>query len=59
MWAQGNADAAIQQEHLFDELAQTHEIDVQCGCVLRRHDSEQDAIIVERIRAEHAAVYSS
>jgi hypothetical protein len=58
LWAQGKADTAIQQEHLFDQLAQTHDVDVQCGCVVGIDDSEQDTTIVERICAEHSAVYS-
>jgi len=58
LWAQGKADAAIQQEHLLDELAKTHDIEVQCGCVVGGHASKQDVAIVERICAEHSAVYS-
>ena len=34
LWAQGNADAAIQVEHLTDELARTCNVDILCGYVL-------------------------
>jgi DNA-binding NarL/FixJ family response regulator len=58
LWAQGKADAAIQVEHLWDEIARTHEVDILCGYVLNSFQREQESHVYERICAEHSAVYS-
>jgi DNA-binding NarL/FixJ family response regulator len=58
LWAQGKADAAVQVEHLWDEIARTHEIDILCGYVLNSFQREQESRIHERICAEHSAVSS-
>ena len=58
LWAQGRADAAVQVEHLWDEIARTHEVDILCGYVLNRFQREQESYICERICAEHSAVSS-
>jgi DNA-binding NarL/FixJ family response regulator len=58
LWAQGKADAAIQVEHLWDEIARTHEVDILCGYVLNSFQREQEGHIYERICAEHSAVHS-
>jgi DNA-binding NarL/FixJ family response regulator len=58
LWAQGKADAAVQVEHLWDEIARTHEVDILCGYVLNSFQREQETHIYERICAEHSAVYS-
>jgi DNA-binding NarL/FixJ family response regulator len=56
LWAQGKADAAIQVEHLWDEIARSYDVDILCGypstvqCGL-------DSQIFQRICAEHSAVY--
>ncbi len=57
LWAQGNADAAIQLEHLWDEIAKTHDMDVLCEHVLTNFQHEREAHIRERICAEHSAVW--
>lgn len=57
LWAQGNADAAIQLEHLWDEIAKTRDMDVLCGYVLTNFQHEREAHIRERICAEHSAVW--
>jgi CheY-like chemotaxis protein len=57
LWAQGNADAAIQLEHLWDEIAKTHDMDVLCGYVLTNFQHEREAHVRERICAEHSAVW--
>ncbi|MGC1434888.1 MAG: response regulator [Terriglobales bacterium] len=31
LWAQGKADAAIQVEHLWDEIAKSYDVDILCG----------------------------
>jgi hypothetical protein len=56
LWAQGKADAAVQVEHLWDEIARTHEVDMLCGYVLNSFQREQESHIYERICAEHSAV---
>jgi hypothetical protein len=58
LWAQGTADAAIQVEHLWDEIARKHEVDILCGYVLNSFQREQESHVYERICAEHSAVYS-
>jgi CheY-like chemotaxis protein len=58
LWAQGKADAAVQVEHLWDEIARTHEVDILCGYVLNSFQREQESHIFERICAEHSAVSS-
>jgi CheY-like chemotaxis protein len=56
LWAQGKTDAAIQVEHLTDELARTRNVDILCGYVLSRAQLEQESRVYERICAEHSAV---
>ena len=58
LWAQRKADAAVQVEHLWDEIARTHEVDILCGYVLNSFQREQESHIYERICAEHSAVSS-
>ena len=56
LWAQGNVDAAIQVEHLTDEVAKAREVDILCGYVLTSFQREQESHIYQRICAEHSAV---
>ncbi len=58
LWAQGNGDAAIQLEHLWDEIAQTCNMDILCGYVLTSFQRGQEGHIYQRICAEHSAVCS-
>jgi hypothetical protein len=58
LWAQGSADAAIQLEHLWDEIARRYEVDILCGYVLKRSQFEHESHIYRKICAEHSAVYS-
>ncbi len=58
LWARGKADAAIQVEHLTDEIARTCNVDILCGYVLNRFQREQESHIYKRICAEHSAVGS-
>jgi MEDS: MEthanogen/methylotroph, DcmR Sensory domain len=59
LWAQGKADAAIQLEHLWDEIAKTFDMNILCGYVLKSFQREQESHVYERICAEHSAVHSS
>ena len=56
LWAQGKADAAILLEHLWDEIARTHDLDILCGYSTRGFVREQDSLVYERICSEHSAV---
>ncbi len=58
LWAQGKADAAIQAEHLWDEIARKHKVNVLCGYVLNSIQREQENHFFHRICDEHSAVYS-
>jgi hypothetical protein len=58
LWAQGRVDAAIQVEHLTDEIAKTRSVDLLCGYVLSRLPQDQESHIYERICAEHSAIRS-
>ena len=58
LWAQGKVDAAVQIEHLTDEIARTCNVDVLCGYVLSSFQREQEGHIYKRICAEHSGVVS-
>jgi DNA-binding NarL/FixJ family response regulator len=57
LWAQGNVEAAIQLEHLWDEIARAQKVDILCGYSLGI-GSGMDSHTFERICAEHSAVHS-
>ena len=58
LWEQGKADAAVEVEHLWDEIAKSYNVDILCGYVLSSFQREQESHIYERICAEHSAVSS-
>ena len=58
LWAQGNAEAAIQIERLGKQLVKTYEVDILCGYSLASVQGGMDSHIFQRICAEHSAVYS-
>jgi DNA-binding NarL/FixJ family response regulator len=58
LWAQGNAEAAVRLEHLWDGIAKTYDVDVFCGYTLRSFQGGIGSQIFHRICAEHSAVYS-
>jgi len=45
-------------EHLWDEIARTHEVEILCGYVLNCFQRGQESPIFERICAEHSSVSS-
>ena len=55
LWAQGKAEAAILLEHLWDEVARTHGLDILCGYRTSGLMPEQDRQVYRRICAEHSA----
>ena len=58
LWAQGNAEAAIRLEHLWDEIAKSHGLDVLCAYPLGSFQGRVGSYIFEKICAEHSVVYS-
>jgi len=58
LWAQGNAEAAIQVEKLGNLLVKRYDVDILCGYMMKSFQSEPEHHIYERICAEHSAVYS-
>jgi CheY-like chemotaxis protein len=58
LWVEGKVDAAIQLEHLWDEITKKHDVDVLCGYVLTNFQRDHQNYIRELICAEHSAVLS-
>ena len=58
LWARGKAEAAVQVEHLTDEVAKTSNVDILCGYVLNSFQRQQESHIYQKICAEHSAVCS-
>jgi DNA-binding NarL/FixJ family response regulator len=54
VWADGHVEAAIQLEHLWDEIAKSREIDTLC--VYPLHVREENVRAVRSLCAEHTAV---
>ena len=52
LWAQGEADAAIQVEQLCNQLAKRYEMDILCGFSLSTFYREEDKQIFEKICRE-------
>jgi DNA-binding NarL/FixJ family response regulator len=57
LWAQGNAEAAIQMEKLGNQLVKTYGIDILCGYSLTSFHGQPGTEMFQRICAEHSAVY--
>ena len=58
LWAQANAEAAIQVEKLGNQLIKTCDLDILCGYSLGSVRGGMDRHTFQRICAEHSAVYS-
>jgi CheY-like chemotaxis protein len=56
--AEGKAEAAVELERLWNELASMYNVDSLCGYPIERFRSEEQRPIFQRICAEHSAVYS-
>jgi hypothetical protein len=59
LWAEGKVDAVIRLEQLGNQLATTYGIDILCGYALSSVQGEEDGQVLQRICAEHSAVYIS
>ena len=57
LWAQGNAEAAIQVEKLGNQLAKRYAVDILCGYDVGKVQGGMDSHIFQRICAEHSAVH--
>jgi DNA-binding NarL/FixJ family response regulator len=53
LWAEGNADAAIQVERFCNQLAKRYEMDILCGFSLSSFYREEDKQVFQRICSEH------
>jgi DNA-binding NarL/FixJ family response regulator len=58
LWAQGNAEAAIQLEKLGSQLAKISGLDILCGYSLSIAKGGMEDHIFQEICAEHRAVFS-
>ena len=56
LWMGGKVDAAVQLEHLWDEIARANGIHVLCGFVLEDAQRRQEDVY-KKICAEHSANY--
>ena len=58
LWAQGNAEAAIQMEKLGNLLTKTYDVNILCGYSLGSVQGGMDDHMFQRICAEHSAAHS-
>jgi hypothetical protein len=58
LWKQGNINAAIQDEKLGNQLAESYAVDILCGYSLSNVSGATDVDGLQQICAEHSAVYS-
>lgn len=59
LWAEGNTEAAIELEHLWNELAGTRSFSLHCGYPLQGFGSEEHSESFRKICAAHSAVIPS
>lgn len=59
LWSQGNAEAAIRVEQLWDKVSKVHSVEILCGYAKDSFYGERGRSIYQRICAEHSAVHSS
>jgi DNA-binding NarL/FixJ family response regulator len=56
--AEGKAEAAVEMERVWNELASIYNVDTLCGYPIERFRGEEQGAIFQRICAQHSAVYS-
>jgi PAS domain S-box-containing protein len=54
LWADGNADAAIQLEHLWNDLARTHTFDLLCAYPMHCFSRMSDVFQLQQVCSAHA-----
>lgn len=57
LWGERSAEAAIQVEQLWDEVARTYGVDILCGYLSGSFHGDEDSHIFQKIRAEHSDLY--
>jgi DNA-binding NarL/FixJ family response regulator len=57
LWMEGQAEAALRLEQIWDEIARTYNIDVFCPYCPDCPSDEQDIHVFQRIQAEHSAIH--
>jgi DNA-binding NarL/FixJ family response regulator len=57
LWAQGNAEAAIQLEHLWDEIARSYDVDILCGYSPDSFHNSMGSDVLQQISAKHSAFH--
>ena len=58
LYAQGHAEAAVEMERLLQEVTLLYDVDILCGYPMGGFRSAEERSILQRICAEHSAVYS-
>jgi hypothetical protein len=56
LWAEGNAEGAIQLEKFGNDLAKNHEVDILCAYPFSLY-IQKDGHAFRTVCAEHSAVY--
>ena len=59
LWKQGKLEAAVQLEHLWDEVARKYQVSILCGYVSNALQGKHESQFYERICAEHSVVHAS
>jgi hypothetical protein len=57
LWAQGNSEAAIQLERLWNQIAKSYDVDILCGYRLGSFQGRSRSHIFDTICAEHSAIH--
>jgi DNA-binding NarL/FixJ family response regulator len=58
LWAQGNAEAVLRLEHLWDEIAELYDVDILCGYPLGSFQGGMGRYIFDKLCGAHSAVHS-
>jgi DNA-binding NarL/FixJ family response regulator len=56
LWAQGKAEATVRLEQLWDEMAETYNVDILCGYPLTGFQDEQGRSMFQRLCTQHTAL---
>ena len=58
LWVQGNPEAAIRLEHLWNEIVKSYDVDVFCGYPLGSFQGGMGSHIFDKLCAVHSAIHS-
>jgi hypothetical protein len=59
LFAAGNLEATITLERMWNEIGPHFELDILCGYFRNDFATEEDISTLERVCAEHSAVYGA